>query len=214
MERWNDVKGIRIRGTVDDRDQSGSFVWEDHWHGHYKMSRVLHTERGDRQFLQNPDSIRSVATDTQAKSKLQRDRRFDPISTLTTHAPAAAIALALQNPKYSIAIAHPSLREFRDLDCVKVSKRSSGDGAPTTVVLCSSHEGILKGAVIELANLKTPDQQLFEVIEYEAYEGFGGRQFPTHIVVHSPLGRVRRYTFSSFEVNPLMDAKAFREEAK
>jgi len=214
LERWNNVKGIRIRGTVDDRDQSGSFVWEDHWQGRYKMSRQLHTEKRDQGFLQNPDQDQSLTPQSAEKPRFPKHRDFDPVSTLTTYAPGAAIALALHDPRYSFAVVHPAAREVRDLDCVKISRKAYAGGAPTSVVVCSNSDGLPQRAITEIANLTSPDQRLFEVIEYKSYGGFEGRQFPTRIALHSPLGRVRRYTFSGVEINPIMDKKQFREEAK
>ena len=214
LRSWTDMKGLRAAGSVQDGETKSEVAWEDHWSGHYKMVRHKKTGEQDLKYLQNPD--RHASTSQGGSVQLRKMQpEFDPLSTLITHAPGAAIALAINNPRYGLVVTHPQIKHGQDMDCLRITKAAAVVlGSPTNVTLCLSHDGMPTTAMIELTNVKDSSRRLFERVDYGGYTNVQGQLFPTSIELTSPLGPALRYNFQSFVFNPILDREDFEEKAK
>jgi len=214
-QTWSQLKGLRATGTVTDGDKTGNFLWEDHWDGHYKVLRVTQGGQRDVHFLQNPDRSHSHAQQTSLpQGPLKKRPEFDPLSTLVVYAPGAAIELALTDTSYALAITPSKGREIQNCDCVALTRVNPNAAGPTNVTVCINHDGQPQRASVELANIKSPDQKVFETIDYFGFVNVQGGVVPSSLGLRSPTGHSRHYEFQSFQMNPKLDRTAFQEDGQ
>jgi hypothetical protein len=199
-QAWSNITESDIEGTATaPRGELQPFHWKDSWAGKGHMERTGPDMRGNQR---HSVSIEGEHTILQGAGAGHQKPTFDRVTQLLIHLPAAAISLAIRDPRYSVEPAR-SLPQSSTDECVQIT-RNREDIARSGVqaVICFDRQTSLPSrATVLLANLIHQGANLTEKIQYQEFQQSRAIKIPKLVEVINPIGYRTLYSITSIRTN-------------
>jgi len=202
-DAWNSVHASDLQGTVSDGSSTGitNIHWVDTWQKGGQMRRSKN-DRSGKALNFTADSEAPDTTGVDSKSQKIKKNKYDPVSQLITHMPAAALTVSTRGG-YNISTTLVPPHETA-ADCIQIERdKRNLMGGGVQVTLCLDKTTHLPTvAYLSVANPLHPGNSLKERIAYGTFRRVQGLSVPATVAVRNPVGQTMTYSFSSIVLNP------------